>query len=99
MLVDQGRQTTWKRSNNNRLLVFMHIKPESNPQVDHIKRASTFPLTEVRLIGTTLEFDSFRAALNQEVPHQLVGDVACGTDNNNATESRRRPWRSTRDER
>lgn len=35
-------------------------------------------LTKVRLVGTTLQLHSFGAALNQEVPHQLVGDVTCG---------------------
>lgn len=36
-----------------------------------------FPLTKVRLVWTALQLHSFRAALNQEVPHQLVGDVTC----------------------
>lgn len=34
-------------------------------------------LTKVRLIRTSLQFDSFRAALNQEVPHQLIVNVTC----------------------
>lgn len=35
------------------------------------------PLTKVRLVGTPLQLHSFGAALNQEVPHELIGDVAC----------------------
>lgn len=34
-------------------------------------------LTKVGLIRTTLQFDSFRAALYQEVPHQLIVNVTC----------------------
>lgn len=34
-------------------------------------------LTKVRLIRTSLQLDSFRAALNQEVPHQLIVEVTC----------------------
>lgn len=34
-------------------------------------------LTKVRLIRTPLQFNSFRAALNEEVSHQLVVDVTC----------------------
>lgn len=37
------------------------------------------PPTKIRLVGTTFEFDSFRAAFDQEVSHQLVGDVTCNT--------------------
>jgi len=40
-------------------------------------RACVSGRTEVRLVGTTLQLHSFGAALDQEVPHQLVGDVTC----------------------
>lgn len=41
------------------------------------REGSRLPLTKVRLVWTTLQLHSFRTALNQEVPHQLVGDVTC----------------------
>lgn len=34
-------------------------------------------LTKVGLVGAALQLHSLGAALNQEVPHQLVGDVPC----------------------
>lgn len=37
---------------------------------------SVFALTEVRFIGATLQTHTFGVCLNQEVPHQLVCDVA-----------------------
>lgn len=49
----------------------------SPPRCQRTCEGSRLPLTEVRLVGTALQLHSFGAALNQEVPHQLVGDVTC----------------------
>lgn len=52
------------------------IEPPS-PIFGGMVAAGRVTLTKVRLIGTALQLHSFGAALNQEVPHQLVGEVAC----------------------
>lgn len=41
----------------------------------HVCRKKEEQLTEVWLVGATFQLHTFRAALNQEVPHELITDV------------------------
>lgn len=44
-------------------------------------------LTKVWLIRTPLQFNSFRAALNEEMSHQLIVDVTCNIKKSNTINS------------
>ena len=70
------------------LLVWAAVKwQQEKSDEENYEQRTRLALTKVRLIGTTLQLHSFRAALDQEVPHQLVGDVTCNNEGEGVSES------------